>query len=1387
MRTRARLTNLIMAIILLLGGIGIFPRSVQAAPGFIVISQVYGGGGNTGATYTNDFIELFNAGGAPVNIAGWSVQYASATGTSWAVTPITGIIQPGHYYLIQEAAGSGGTMPLPTPDATGSIAMSATNGKVALVVGTTPLTGSCPAGVLDFVGYGSTANCYEGSGPTATLSNTTAALRNNNGCTDTNNNAADFSVLDPAPRNSAAPSFVCTTLEPVINEFSASTIGTDVEYFEIIGSADTDYSAYTFVVLEGDAGSDMGAIDVAIAVGSTSGNGLYLNNLAANTIENGTITILLVKDFTGAVGQDLDTDNDGVLDVAPWSEMVDSVAVNDGGTGDLTYAQPILGVAYDGLPYAPGGASRIPDGFDTESPDDWMRNDFDLYGIPGYAGTPVLGEAVNTPGAPNEAYVPTDLAPTVASTVPANGGTSDKNGDIVVTFSEPVTVAEGWFDITCSSSGQHTAVVTEADPVYTLNPDADFTGGESCTVTIDHEKVTDDDLIDPPDYMEADYTFTFSVALGCGDTYTPIPAIQGDGMSTPIPGQVVSTEGIVVADYQTNAYVSGTRNGFFMQSVTPDDDPNTSEGLFIYSYLLDVAVGDHVRVTGKATEYNGLTELSPVSQIQVCGTGNSISPTEFTLPADNLLDFERLEGMLVTIPQELVISEYYNFDRYGEIVLATQRFMTYTAANEPSVDGFAAWLDNLKLNSITLDDGRESQNPDPAIHPNGLEFTLENRFRGGDLVSDVTSVMDYEFSKYRIQPTQGANYTEANPRPEAPELAPGFLKVASFNVLNYFTTIDLGTGHWICGPSGNMECRGADTPEELTRQRAKILAALSGIDADIFGIMEIENDHPLGEGESPDYAVAELVAGLNAEYGEGTFAYVATGAIGTDAIKQAIIYKPAAVTPVGTFQLLTTAVDPRFIDTLNRPVLAQVFEDNFTGETFMVAVNHLKSKGSTCTGDPDMLDGQGNCNLTRKAAAEALVDWLANPAYFPDVENALIIGDLNSYDHEDPIDMIKLGADDQAGTDDDYLDMIAELRGESAYGYVYDGQIGYLDYALANTSLAERIVDVNFWHINADEPDILDYDMTFKQDAQDALYAPDAYRSSDHDPVIVTISFNAAPVAEDMEVSTDEDTAVDITLDVSDANDDPLTAEIVTGPEHGELTLNELVVTYTPDINYNGPDSFTYKVSDGELDSNTATVSITVTPVNDAPVANDMTETTAEDTPKVITVNASDIDGDTLTAEIMTGPANGSVSVNGLEVTYTPSENWYGEDIFTYRVSDGEANSNIATVTITVTPVNDAPVAESFEVDLQENGSMTFTLLVSDVDGDTLTFSILNEPDHGILECTGVNCTYTPNLHWFGIDSFIFKANDGLLDSNEATVTLNVIPLPRIYLPVIFR
>lgn len=177
----------------------------------VVISQVYGGGGNSGATYTNDFIEIFNKGNATVSLEGWSVQYASATGSSWQVTALSGSIAPGQYYLIQEAAGSGGTTALPTPDATGSIPMSGTAGKIALVNSTTALTGSCPTGsnIMDFVGFGTTANCFEGTGPTPAPSNSTAVSRANNGCTDSDNNASDFTAGTVSPRNSASAFNIC--------------------------------------------------------------------------------------------------------------------------------------------------------------------------------------------------------------------------------------------------------------------------------------------------------------------------------------------------------------------------------------------------------------------------------------------------------------------------------------------------------------------------------------------------------------------------------------------------------------------------------------------------------------------------------------------------------------------------------------------------------------------------------------------------------------------------------------------------------------------------------------------------------------------------------------------------------------------------------------------------------------------------------------------------------------------------------------------------------------------------------------------------------------------------------------------------------------------------
>lgn len=1102
--------------------------------------------------------------------------------------------------------------------------------------------------------------------------------------------ASDEDLIDPPDNLAEDYIFSFSTLKlPMINEVDSDTPGTDAaEFVELYdgGVGNTSLDGLVVVFFNGNGDVSYAAYDLDTF--STNASGYFVMGNASlvpqpsiifgnNFLQNGADAVALyfgdatsfpngtsvtTANLIDAIVYDTDdADDAGLLVLLNLGQP----QVNENGGGDKDNHS---------IQRCPNGSGGL-------------RN------------TDTYTQAAPTPGTEN-CPIPTELAPTVILTSPTNGATAiATDTNIEITFSEPVTVTVPWFSISCATSGIHTATVTDADPKFTLNPDTNFVPNEVCTVTVYATGVTDDDTEDPPDNMTADYVFSFTTGEACGDDFTPTYTIQGSGATSSLVGSTVAVEGVVVGDFTTGAYVSGGKNGFYIQDPTGDGDSATSDGLFIYSNLKDVQAGDHVRVAGTVAEYTtgsgSLTQVTSVSQVWTCATGVVVAPTVMTLPVPTGFNYETLEGMLVTFPQDLVISEYFNFDRYGEIVLTSERHMTPTALYEPgSPEYFQAVID-YNLEKITLDDGRTSQNPDPALHPNGSIFDLTNLFRGGSTVSGVTGILDFYQSLYRVQPTQGAIYTDTNPRTIAPDVEPGELTIASFNVLNYFLDIDSGSSSWVCGPSGNMECRGADTALELERQRAKILAAMAGIEADIYGLMEIQND--------TGASTADLVAGLNDIFGAGTYDYIDTGYIGTDAIKQAIIYKPAAVTPIGVYEILDSSVDPRFIDTRNRPVLAQVFEDKITGETLIVAVNHLKSKGSACADDPDLGDGAGNCNLTRKAAAEALVDWLADATVFPGVTDSLVIGDLNSYDKEDPIDMIKLGADDLAGTDDDYIDMVEFFQGDEAYSYVFDGQVGYLDHALANLSLADNIVDVNFWHINADEADLIDYNMDFKAAAQDAIYAPDAYRSSDHDPVIITLTLNHAPVATPDAYQTDEDVAIQALAPGVLANDtdvnpnDTLTAELVTDVTSGTLVLNaDGSFTYTPALNFFGEVTFTYRVFDGQKYSNTVTVTITVLPVNDSPVAEDDLYETDQDVTLVVPApgvleNDSDPDpGDIFTVVLMTPTQHGTVILlaDGSFI-YTPAPGFSGTDTFIYALISMARGgyADTATVTIIVHPV----------------------------------------------------------------------------------------------------
>ncbi len=449
-------------------------------------------------------------------------------------------------------------------------------------------------------------------------------------------------------------------------------------------------------------------------------------------------------------------------------------------------------------------------------------------------------------------------------------------------------MTSSWFTLVCSVSGTVTTAYSGGPTTFTLDPGIALTHGENCTLTVLASEVTDVDANDPPDNMVFNFVVGFSPYDVCAAPFTPIYTIQGDGLVTPIPG-VVTTKGVVVGDFEGSNSVG--IGGFYLQDLTGDSNSATSDGIFVYTGSNNfVSAGQVVRVTGFARERFGQTTINgsnsdssvvPAANITQCGTG-SVPATDVAMPFADPDYPERFEGMIVRFPQDLVISEYFNYDRFGEMVIALPylagetRPFTGTAIDEPGNPANERTYQN-SLRRVTLDDGLGSSNPPVLRHPNGLPFSLSNRFRGGDTVTNTVGVLGYDFGLYRIQPTGPATYAAMNPRPSAPEAVGGSLRVAAMNTLNYFVTADYPTGNPLdnkCGPLNNVECRGwdSDQTDEFTRQRTKLLQALVGLNADVIGLNELENS----SGVEP---LADIVDGLNDLLGAGTYAYINTGTI----------------------------------------------------------------------------------------------------------------------------------------------------------------------------------------------------------------------------------------------------------------------------------------------------------------------------------------------------------------------------------------------------------------------------------------------------------------------------------------------------------------------------
>ncbi len=542
------------------------------------------------------------------------------------------------------------------------------------------------------------------------------------------------------------------------------------------------------------------------------------------------------------------------------------------------------------------------------------------------------------------------------------------------------------------------------------------------------------------------------------DSPIPVGRVQGTGERSPLAGQDVMVEGVVTA------VPDDSLGGWFLQDAG-DRDPATSDALFVIDGSRP-RVGARVRVRGTVVEVDaGRSTRTGLRPTRVAPLGRATLPRPQAISAPPA-DWERYENMRVRIAAPLTVAGTDRGEKHGELMVNFgDRLRTPADAAKPGDDARALAADNARR-MLRLDDGSDAEQPATIwyLPKTGLPRT-------GGRVSKVEGVLDHRGSDYRLQLTAKPGFQRVS-SPRAPKVG-GDVRIASFNLENFFN----GDGQG----SGFPTPRGARSQAEFDTQLARLVATIHGLNPDIAALMELEND-----GFGPDSSIATLVTALNRDSDDWRF--VATDAgLGGDRIRVGLIYRASRISPVGE---AATLVDDLF-GKRSRPPLAQTFRAG-TGTkqspAFTVIANHFKSKGcGDATGaDADLKDGQSCWNATRTESARRLDAWLRTDPTGSGSDLVMIVGDLNAYSMEDPIQtLISTG----------WRDAFTGQRGPAPYSYVYDSLVGRLDHALLSPSLAARLVGAAEWHSNADEPGSQGY----RERPDDRS----ARRSSDHDPLVV--------------------------------------------------------------------------------------------------------------------------------------------------------------------------------------------------------------------------------------------------------------------------------------------
>lgn len=621
--------------------------------------------------------------------------------------------------------------------------------------------------------------------------------------------------------------------------------------------------------------------------------------------------------------------------------------------------------------------------------------------------------------------------------------------------------------------------------------------------------------------------------------------------SSPVEGDRVRTTGVVTAVFQVDGM-----GGFYVQDPIGDGDPDSSDGIFVVDTNTVVAIGQTVRVTGSVVEREEGFSIRVVDQVapppppttvlgnhagsetaivatlvEVIDTAsNPLEATNVQLPVPAPFDdgvLERYEGMLVRITtdalnDEMRIAQTYFLGRYGQLTLAApapgessleplvQPTSAFPPSNVPGQPAYESWLDHQRR-ILVLDDGQDllaqGDNPNPSPYNDDCTRVV----RAGDRVGNLVGILDWgrinsgpasDFnSDYRLQPIDPANVvvTAANPRPPAPS-TPGGIVVGVVNLLNYFTDFQSGA------PPGS-DFRGAFDAEELKRQTDKLVEAICALDADVVGLVELQNpvsgnfDLPIETLVDGGAFGAFAISGLNDKAGCGPYTPVLTGRNGTDAIKNGLIFRTNRVTAldtpvagfatdIGSALLLEDGLPAQE----NRPTLIQRFSRS--GAPFTIAVNHLKSKRPSCGVDHG--DQAGDCNLQRAAFVQ---DRLL-PTLQAIGGDVLAIGDFNAHSKETPVTVLE---------DAGWIDLVNASEGLLAQDFIFDGAIGSLTHAFASPTLTPKVIAAEGWRINSDEPQMLEYGSP-PWYVPAACYQPDPYRSSDHDPYRIALSIGASRV-----------------------------------------------------------------------------------------------------------------------------------------------------------------------------------------------------------------------------------------------------------------------------------